>query len=234
MSLLVIVPTRARKAQCERLIKSFEETADSAELIFAVDADDESYEGMDWAGHRVVTMNPRPNLVQKLNNVAVAAVKDGYDHVMWTGDDHEFVTRGWDTRLLDALDGMGGSGWVYPDNGRRRDVPETWLASADVIEALGWYANPNLSHYYIDNSVAELAKRAGLIRYVPDVVIRHRHYSVDPDTPYDGLYQETEAAFGQSDMRTFTAWRASNQLALQVSVLRRAFNPDVQWVLSRI
>jgi hypothetical protein len=39
--------------------------------------------------------------------------------------------------------------------------------------------------------------------------------------------------FGESDLKAFHEWRAS-QLANEVSVLRREFSPDVKWVLSRV
>lgn len=232
MSLLVIVPTRNRPAQCERLIKSFEETTDSAELLFVIDGDDDSYENMDWQGHTFATMSPRANLVQKLNHAADTA-KD-YDQIMWLGDDHVFVTEHWDSRMLAVLNEIGGSGWVYPDNKRRRDVPETWLVSTDIVAELGWLANPVLNHYYIDNSIAEIGKRTSLLRYCPDVIIEHRHYSVSPDTEYDGLYCETEKLYGERDHRTFQAWRSGTQVATDVSRLRRKFNPDVKWVLERV
>jgi hypothetical protein len=233
MSLLVIVPTRTRKAQCERLIESFEKTTDSAELLFVVDGDDDSYETMDWRGHSSSTMSPRGSLAQKLNHT-VDAVLDKFDQIMWTGDDHEFVTEHWDTLLLETLEKHGGSGWVYPDNGRRKDVPESWLCSSDVIRELNWYANPILQHYYIDNSIAVLGKRTGLMYYAPDVKIPHHHYSVDKQTEYDALYKETETSFGQADAQAFATWHNSPMASGDVSRLRRKFNSDVAWAIEKV
>jgi len=230
--MIVIVPTRSRPEQCARLIKSFEETTDTASLLFVIDGDDESYEGFDWHGHRCAELNPRGSLTQKLNNT-VKNIIDDYDEIMWQGDDNEFITPHWDTRLLEAREEWG-SGWLYPNNGRRSDVPESWTVSSDVVEAVGWYANPVLGHYYIDNSVAEIGKRAGLIRWVPDVQIRHHHYSVDPDAEYDDLYRETEKRFGGSDLQIYQQWQKSPQVTGIVSSLRRKFNPDVNWILSRV
>ncbi len=231
--LLVIVPTRTRPAQCVRLIESFEKTADDATLLFVTDSDDDSYDGMDWRGHRHAVLDPPATcLAQKLNN-AVAGVIDYSGYIMWSGDDHVFVTEHWDTLMLGTLAEMGGSGWVYPANGRRADVPETWLVSSDITRELGWFANPKLSHYYLDNSIAELAKRASLIRYCPAALIEHRHYSVPGGDERDALYSQTEQKFGESDARAFNAWRAGTEIAVDVSRLRRKFNPDVSWVLEK-
>jgi hypothetical protein len=48
MNILVMVPTRGRRAQCERLLESFRETTSDADLLFIIDDDDEeTYEGLD-------------------------------------------------------------------------------------------------------------------------------------------------------------------------------------------
>ena len=234
MSLLVIVPTRQRRETCERLMDSFEKTTDNAELLFVTDSDDDSYEDMDWRGHRSAVIDPRGCLVEKLNRAVAGVIGESEDPIMWLGDDHVFVTEHWDTLMLEALEDLGGSGWVYPNDLRRADVPETWLCSRDVIRTLGWYANPVLKHYFIDNSIADLAKRANLIRYCPDVIIAHHHYSVDPETERDDLYRETERNYGDHDMKAFQEWRSGSQVAMEVSRLRRKFNPDVQWVLGKV
>jgi hypothetical protein len=232
VSMICVVPTRARPEQCKRLIKSFEDTTDNATLLFVTDGDDDSYEDFDWHGHGVAEIDPRASLSQKLNHT-VKNIIDDYEEIMWQGDDHEFITPHWDSKFLEAR-AEWGPGWLYPNNHRRSDVPESWSASRDVVEALGWYANPVVAHYYLDNSIAELGKRTGLIRWLPEVEITHHHYSVDKDTEYDGLYKETEQRFGEHDIAAFQQWRGSNQVAAIVSLLRRRFNPDVAWVLSKI
>ena len=232
-TLLVMVPTRGRRANCERLLKSFTETATVADLAFILDPDDQdTYEGIDWGPAAAGVLAPRAYLTGKLNRTA-EAMCDVYDTLMWAGDDHVFSTPGWDRIMLDALEDLGGSGWVYPDDRRRSDVPEIWLCSSDVVKTLGWFANPQLSHYYIDNSIAELGKRAGLIRFCPGAVVEHLHYSVAAGTARDEVYQTTEALFGASDMQAFHQWRA-DVMPFEVSLLRRQFSEDVDWVISRV
>lgn len=232
-SLLVMVPTRGRRKQMERLLESYEKTSELAEMAVILDPDDEStYEGVNWGNAATMVLSPRDFLAGKLNKVAASFVDD-YDVLMWCADDHVFRTDGWDRIMLDSLAAMGGSGWVYPDDRRRSDVPEIWMCSSDVVKALGWFANPVLGHYYLDNSIAEIGKRSGLIRWCPEAVIEHLHYSVAPDTERDEVYVQTEDAFGDSDFQAFRAWQA-NQMHAEVALLRRNFNPDVAWVLSKV
>ena len=230
--LLVMVPTRGRRALCERLLASFGETASpSTDILFILDPDDRSYDEMDFGDAPRAVLDPRAYLTGKLNKTAEAVV-DSYDVLMWLGDDCVFRTPGWDKLMLAALDDLGGSGWVYADDKRRSDVPEHWMVSSDVVKALGWFANPRLGHFYIDNSIAELGKRSGLIRYCPEAVIEHLHYSVS-GARKDRVYSQTEKRFGKPDLAAFQQWR-DEVLPFEVSVLTREFSPDIRWVLSKI
>ena len=231
--LLVMVPTRGRRAQCERLLKAFTDTATCSDLLFIQDPDDqETYAGMDWGEATCAVLDPREYLSPKMNKVAVP-MADLYKVLMWLGDDCVPETPGWDRIMLAALEDLGGSGWVYPDDKRRSDVPEQWMCSSDVVKALGWFYPPMVTHYYADNYLAELGKRAGMIRWCPEAVIKHEHYSVNPETAHDQVYRETENQFGDKDLAAYQQHRVS-QLPFDVSVLRRQFSPDLKWVLSRV
>ena len=168
----------------------------------------------------------------KLNHAALACA-DAYDAMMNVGDDCVFRTPGWDEILLQALESMGGTGIVYPDDKRRTDVPELWCASSDVVTALGYFAMPGCAQYYVDNVWAELGKRAGLIRFVPAAVVEHLHYSVSAGTEHDEVYREPENKWGAHDLQAYQEWRGV-RAANEVALLRREFSPDVAWVLSRI
>lgn len=233
VSLLVIVPTRNRRANCERMLKSFSETSgEDTDILFISDPDDqETYEGMDWGPALHATMDPGGSFISKLNH-GWDAFSGVYDAYLAAGDSNVFITPGWDAILLKALDDLG-SGWVYPENRRRNDIPEMWLASADVTEELGWLAPPEVGMYYGDNIISDLGKRSGLLRYVPDAVIEHRHYSVFPETDYDETYRRAETTWGKRDLAAFQEWRGT-RMPHQVAQLRRRFNKDIRWVLGKV
>lgn len=232
MSLLVMVPTRNRRANCERFLKSFGEKADDADLVFITDPDDDSYEGMDWGNALHAVLDPRDTTAGKVNQTAMACA-DAYDALMFIGDDNTFVTPHWDTILMKVLqEDMGGTGMVYPENGRRRDIPESIIISSDIVTYLGWFMNPGFAHYYVDNVWMELGKRASLIRYCPQVTVDHKHYSVDGEVEHDETYLSAEQMWGASDLAAWQKWRLMD-MPTEVSRLRRMFNPDVKWVLSK-
>ena len=200
-TLLVIVPTRGRRANCERMLKSFTETASpGTDILFVSDPDDQdTYKDLDWGDALHAVMEPRGTYITKLNHGA-GSLRRRLRRVHVPRRLQRLHHPRLGPILLKALEDMGGHGWVYPENGRRSDVPEHWLASASVIDALGWFAPPHVQMYYGDNIIGELGKRSGLIRYVPEAVIQHKHYTVDPDTPHDETYKTAEDTYGEPDL----------------------------------
>jgi len=217
--LLVLLPVRHRRENAIQCAASFAATARDAELLIISDADDPSYDGIDWPqGVRTRVMDEWMPYVPKINKVALE-VAAGYKALFAIGDDCVFQTPSWDRIMMGALEDMGGTGIVYPENHRRRDVPEQWMTSTDITLALGWFANPVLKHYWTDNTWAEIGRRAGCLKFCPDAVIEHRHYSVHKPTEYDAIYQQCEQ-FGPHDERAFQAWRAS-QMHADVTTVKK-------------
>ena len=229
--LCVFLPTRKRPEMAQRCIDSFRETKtlDSTDLILVVDDDDDSYP--DDIGCDRITLT-RGTLVTAVNGAA-AFLAPHYDALFLAADDLMFVTQGWDEVMLAALEDLGGTGIVMPDGKRRYDVPEHPLISSDWVTELGHFAEPALGHFYVDNVWAELGKRTGLIRFCPEAVIEHRHYSVCPETVHDEVYREAEDAHGGPDLEAFRQWQA-DRMPFEVARLRRRFNQDVAWVLSKV
>lgn len=232
--LLVMIPTRGRRKQCERLLKSFQDNTVDAEILFIIDDDDEeTYEGMDWGDAQHGVLGPRESLTGKLNRTS-DAVNSLYKYLMFVGDDHVFRTPEWDKILREKFDVIGGTGMIYPDDRRRNDVPEIIAISTDIVRVLGHFAEPMFKHYYIDNAWMELGKRTGMIFFTPDIVVEHLHYGMrnNPEAgERDATYIEAENAWGDSDNRAYQEWRAT-AMPIQVARLRRAFNPDIKWVFS--
>src|SRR6185312_14498483 len=160
--------------------------------VFGFDDDDPALEeniaaaqssGADWHS------GPRKSLTEWTNELA----RNGalvYRHLASLGDDHVPRTPGWDTSLLAAIDAMGGTGFAYPNGLGRADIPEAVVVSSDIVETLGWFANPELKHFWIDNTWADLGKNAGCIAYLPSVIVEHHNAIADP-TVADATYTDS-------------------------------------------
>lgn len=210
--LLVIIPSRGRPKNLAELASVYANTCTAGTQVFvALDDDDPellAYHGaLDGSGF-MWTVGPRKTLTGWTNSIA-ARFATSYRAMASFGDDHYPHTRGWDTELLAALDDMGGTGFAYPCDLRRADVPEACVISSDIVTALGWMCCPQVAHFYNDNVWRDLGAAAGCLRYQPDIVVEHRHPCRDPGVPADDTYQE--AARGLlDDENGYRRWRRTS------------------------
>ncbi len=214
---LIIAPTRQRKDNAQRLIDSVAATATAqTDLILAVDDDDaHSYAGL-RAGRARVLVGPRQTCPAWTNQIA-RDYGGGYRALASFGDDHVPETPGWDTALLGAIDVMGGTGIAYGDDClQHENLPTAPVVSSDIVAALGWFMLPGL-RYYCDNVWKHLGEMAGCLAYLPDVIIRHVHFSVTGQLP-DATYAESMPS-AQADEIAYRSW-LSGQAEKDVATVR--------------
>ena len=126
------------------------------------------------------------------------------------GDDMVPVTDGWDERLCEAA---GPAGMAYPNDRRRTDIPEAIVMATGLVRGLGWFCEPSLSHWFVDAVWRDLGHAAGCLRFLPDVVVEHRH----PNVPGSGArndrtYSDAARGFG-TDMAAYQKWRMKRMRA---------------------
>jgi len=155
--LLIIVPSRGRPQNIARLLDAVHGTAKLATHVHvAVDDDDpelEKYQKvMDDHGNPddVLESGPRKGLAAWTNEIAARRAAE-YPFLASFGDDHLPKTAHWDYFLVRAVEHMGGTGFSYPWDGTREDVPQAVVMSSGIVKALGWMCEPSLQHYYVDN-----------------------------------------------------------------------------------
>jgi hypothetical protein len=221
--LLVIVPSRGRPRNLARLLDSVHETSRLAtHLHIAVDEDDEKlpqYQAvMARAGgeNDVLESGPRRGLCAWTNEVAVRRAGE-YPFLASLGDDMVPRTPGWDRALTRAITGMGGTGFAYPWDGTREDVPEACVMSADIVAVLGWMMLPGLQHFWVDNVWADLGRGAGCIRHLRAVAVDHLHPGAKKANG-DKTYAESSAKI-PGDRDAYFAWRAERMAADIATVL---------------
>lgn len=218
--LLVITPSRGRPGRLGKMLDACLELA-TADTDVAVGIDDNDD---DLDGYREAAANhrerirwfygPRAGLGEWTNRLAVRYARPGdgdgdrprYRAFASFGDDHLPRTRGWDERLLAAIDQMGGTGIAYGDDlFMGQNLPTAPVVSADIVAALGWMCEPSLHHMYVDNVWADLGRGADCLAYVPDVVIEHVHFRAGK-TPVDQVYATAES-WTETDKAAYLRWR---------------------------
>lgn len=220
--LAIVVPSRGRPANVDRLWTGFRATASNVDLIVAVDDDDPELPGYRevWARHDrmfALGVGPRLRLVGTLNFTALAVP---HRYVGFMGDDHLPRTNGWDESYISALDAIGPGGMVYGnDLLQGPNLPTHIVMDRRIVDALGFMAPPNLTHLYVDNFWLDVGHALGTIRYLPDVVVEHLH-PVAGRAEWDSTYAETNSEERySSDERAYQEYKAT-RLDADVARLR--------------
>ena len=204
--LLVIVPTRGRPQNAERLAQAFKDTDSlNADLVFVADEDDPELPAYLLTGIRLLVYqgDTGSGLVPSLNWAAMMYA-DVYDHLGFMGDDHLPRTAGWDAHVLGAL-GTDAPAVVYGNDLLQGEyLPTAAFMPSRLVRALGFMAPPVLRHLYVDNFWLQLGRDLGGLRYLPDVVIEHIHPAAGK-TPMDERYSVVNAP--AADRLDSDAWR---------------------------
>lgn len=218
--LLVIVPTRGRPQSVAPVIEAWTATGgfDEADLEFVVDADDPVARDYEEARRRcgfsarMIQAEKWEPLVPKLDAAALAFA-GGYFALGFMGDDHLPRTHGWAKTMVAALREMG-TGVVYGDDllqGER--LCTSWAMTSDIVHALGRMVPAPVEHMYCDNSVMDVARLAGCLRYLPDVVIEHMHPVADKATWDAGYERVNRPEQYRADELKYSRWLRQGRAA---------------------
>jgi hypothetical protein len=224
--MIFVLPTMAaRRARLKTFLSAFADTRQGrTSLIIATDEDEQgAWDHLALPPGALVMTAPKMPLSAKVNYWAFPLAAR-YRLVGFLADDCVPVTPGWDVLLGDAI--RGAPGLAYPRNERREDIPEHHLCSSVIIRALGWYLEPKMRHYWTDNVLADITRPLGLLRYLPDVIIRHDHYDV-ADVEHDGVYRDAEGQ-GRLDLEAYSRWRDERMTA---DIRRVAEAAGVSWAV---
>lgn len=214
MSLAILVPSRGRPHNLNRLVKAITATVTGDCIVYAyVDADDPrlaEYRSVCADSGVRLNVGPRIFYAPAVNALAKIAVDDGATHLAMFGDDVVPETPGWDRMLIDALGDR--LGIVYGSDGLEHlhgpDLPTHYVTQAEVFRRLGWLTLPTLRHLFSDDVARELGRGLGNFVYVPGAKITHNH-------PWAGLAEDdqTYREGGRNkrkrelDKRVFQQWR---------------------------
>lgn len=163
-------------------------------------------------------MGPNKSMVEALNRVANAGFK-AFAHA-FMGDDHLPRTVGWDEAYLDALHELG-TGIVYGDDLLQgRALPTQCAMTSDIIRALGYMAPPTLTHLFVDNFWLSLGNEAGCLRYLPEVIVEHRHPAAGKAALDEGYERVNSVAMQTRDEAAWNAYVDSGAFAADVEKVK--------------
>jgi hypothetical protein len=187
----------------------------ATQIVLAVDRDDPTLpeyrkrfptSSGGWVALVILEDDETGNLVRATNTISMRiAAADPTCVIGNLGDDHVVRTPGWDARIADELVTPG---IAYGDDGLQGErLPTAPFISAEIVTALGWYALPMCRHLFVDNAWRDIGLGAGVLRYLPDVVIEHMHPLAGKGAWDPGYEQANGPDSVERDKAAYQRWR---------------------------
>lgn len=194
--LTILIPSRGRPVQAAELAAVLAKSHVSRP-VFIVDFDDSTlrdYQREFLAlDAELIIQQQRRRLGECLNywSQTVSTHMVGF-----CGDDHYPTSPDWDKRIVEALKDLG-TGIAYGnDLIQGQALPTAVFMTTNIVKELTYMVPPNLVHLWVDNAWAAWGSGAGCLRYLPDVIIEHRHPiagRADPDETYAQAWSHEDA-----------------------------------------
>lgn len=206
--LLVIVPSRGRPGNVADLHDAWQATTTSAAgLLVAVDDDDPAlpdYRQVCAARNITLTVGPRLRMVPILNKIAIEQAPRHFA-LGFLGDDHRPQTPAWNQRYLDELHDLG-TGFVYGNDLLAKARLPTQFALTSDMQTLGAMIPAPVKHLWADNQIYDLGHAIGRIRYLPDVIVEHRHPLAGKADQDAGYLEVNDPAASEADRLVYARW----------------------------
>jgi len=185
----IFLPTRKRPDRLRKFLSSMKETADDVgrlHVVFVVDIGDvDTVTAIESECDDLVSYQIIWNLETKAPHLAYfynrcyAETEHWQDNwaVSMFGDDMVFVSQGWDTAFLAALNEDEGVAIVYGDDDyiQHEKMCVHLVTSRKLVRATRHEFMAPFAADMIDTVWKQVGQMCGLLRYLPDVHIRHEH-----------------------------------------------------------
>lgn len=204
--LMWILPSRGRPQNIARLFKAWKDTEASTPGVLALDNDDPSNYDVTALPHNweVIRWERGGGLSDIQNRLFCRYYDSPWFGLI--GDDVVPMTRHWDTKLVEAA---GTDGIAYAQDGinNARQLTHAVIAG-NLVREMDFLVLPGLHRLYGDNVWTEIGRSRGVLRYLPDVVLEHWHFS-NGKAPYDATYRKDDSDGDQAVYeRWLSQWRA--------------------------
>lgn len=218
---VILCPTRENPAGALDMVRSVYETQHriGTEVILVVDQDDPrlgEYQSIpSQIKYRSVRdyLRPDPPRVMIVEggsltlatNEAVERIWDTDSIIGHIGDDHHFMTPGWDAAIRDTL--LASPGVAYTHDGFPTTWASMWFTNAIVPRTLGWLALPGTKHLAIDDAFMDLGAGLGRLSYLPDFLIKHKHEADGVDIRRDQVAAHYAKRVREQESKVYTDWQ---------------------------
>lgn len=241
--LLVVIPSRGRPQHVARTAAAWRATGAmnaGVRVVYALDSTDpqaEAYEAEVFRAFRrngeIYWSGPEGSgMVAAINGVGrwLISQPEPPRMVAVLNDDHLPRSKHWHHAMAAALTAVG-TGIVYGDDLLRGEALCTaWAMTTDIVRATGRIVPCLVSHLFADNAVMALGRAAGVLNYLPDVVIEHVHYTNGKAEKDEGYERVNASARWRADEAKYQRWLTGTRFTEQVQAVKalRATHAEVE------
>jgi len=225
MKMCVVVPSRGRPENAERLAQAFKDTGAEADLYIVIDNDDPKWN--EYAKSENYKKLPADNktggCAKSLNTGAVLLLDITkyplYDYFVFMGDDHLPRTPGWDKAFIQALG--TNTGIVYGDDLLQgANLPTAYGMTRDLVNELRGMTFPGCVHLFFDNFVKQLGLDLEYLKYLPDVIIEHIHPAAGKVAMDEGYERVNAPKMFEQDLLTLQRYLSDMEYASLIRKFR--------------
>jgi len=225
MKMCVVVPSRGRPENAERLAQAFKDTGAEADLYIVIDNDDPKWN--EYAKSENYKKLPADNktggCAKSLNTGAVLLLDITkyplYDYFVFMGDDHLPRTPGWDKAFIQALG--SNTGIVYGDDLLQgANLPTAYGMTRDLVNELRGMTFPGCVHLFFDNFVKQLGLDLEYLKYLPEVIIEHMHPVAGKAEMDEGYERVNQPKWYEKDLLTLQRYLSDMEYAELVRKFR--------------
>lgn len=188
----ILVPTKGRPIEYNRMIQSVKDTSSYARVFTGISEEDKPVYGID-GDLSMPNWMPTAHKWELLANHAFITTTSKL--FMLGADDTVFATPLWDKALLDHYTALENKIHVYSlrDSRDKAGTPHP-IVTKEYIEAMGYFLPPLFLHWFVDSWTVEIAKANDCFTNFDDYLLIH-------DKPTDKIEDKWGGDATRNDIR---------------------------------
>lgn len=203
---MIILPTLRRPHLLKNFVSAYKQTDATLPIHVVLDSADTSYAAVELPSHWKRITVPAGTKLGGIYPLIIKAFPDASFYAM-IGDDVVPETMHWDIALKEnCLPDKIAWGW---DGIQNEKLPTHPFIGGELVRKLGWFAAPGMQQYFVDNIWKHLADVLDCAAYLPNVKMRHCHYTsgdrsrdrTDDEAPNMGNDQLAYTKFMRDDFQ---------------------------------
>lgn len=221
--ILIICPSRGRGNSIESFYKNFKENSVMSDIVFSLDDDDDANYFRYEDANTFYEVGFRNEIVPAINYVAYKYAQNSqYEFIGIINDDHRIRTYGWDKIIYDTIKNnklaIAYPNDLYPES--KDNYASCVIMSFEIINCLGYMANPTLKHFYPDAIWISIGKALNSLFYFKDVIVEHMHYTInksEKDELYEHVGNFSDGKIAVNDRKVYNEYK---ELFLENDILK--------------